>query len=120
MAILEAMSYQLPVMALDIYDVPEAINDLKTGVLLKTSPSIPYYSWNGGPNHYDKEFLRGLRQSRSWLIKQIVEKASMLIENESLRRKIGREARFLVEHGEFSIPRRNMKLRRIFDEAIEK
>jgi glycosyltransferase involved in cell wall biosynthesis len=117
MAILEAMSYELPVVALGVYDVPEAVKDMKTGVLLSPSPKVPYYTWNGEPNHYDRSFLLGIRRSRSWLVKQIVEKTSMLIEECSLRRGIGREARHLVERGNFSIEKRNEKLKRIFDAA---
>jgi glycosyltransferase involved in cell wall biosynthesis len=119
MAILEAMSYQLPVVALGVYDVPEAVEDMKTGVLLTPPPRVPYYTWNGGPNHYDRSFWLGIRHSRPWLVRQIVEKVSLLIEDGSLRRRIRREARRLVEHGNFSIEERNEKLKRIFDEATK-
>jgi glycosyltransferase involved in cell wall biosynthesis len=71
MVILEAMSYELPVIAPRIYDVPEAIED------------------------------------------------SILIEDDSLRKKIGKNARSVIEKGEFSIKNRNKKLKRIFDEATE-
>jgi glycosyltransferase involved in cell wall biosynthesis len=117
MAILEAMSYQLPVIALGVYDVPEAVGDMRTGVLLTASPKVAYCTWNGGPNHYGRSFWLGIRRSRPWLVKQIVEKVSLLLEDGSLRRRIGREARRLVEHGIFSIEKRNEKLKRIFDEA---
>jgi hypothetical protein len=50
-------------------------------------------------------------------VKQIVEKTSLLIEECSLGRRIGREARHLVERGDFSIEKRNEKLKRIFDAA---
>lgn len=119
MAILEAMSFQLPVIALGVYDVPEAVKDMKTGVLLTPPPKVPYYTWNGGPNHYDRSFWLALRHSRSWLVRQIVEKAALLIEDESLRRRIEREARQQVEHGDFSIEKRNEKLKMIFDEATK-
>jgi glycosyltransferase involved in cell wall biosynthesis len=117
MAILEAMSYELPVVALGVYDVPEAVKDMKTGVLLSPSPKVPYYTWNGEPNHHDRNFLLGIRRSRSRLVKQIVEKTSLLIEGTSLRRRIGREAKQLVECGDFSIGKRNEKLKKIFDVA---
>jgi glycosyltransferase involved in cell wall biosynthesis len=118
MAILEAMSYELPVIARAVYDVPEAVEDMKTGVLLSPLSKLPYYIWNGGPNHYDLGLLHGIRRYRPLLVKQIVEKASLLIEDSSLRGKLGREARSLIEQGEFSIRNRNEKLKRIFDEAI--
>jgi glycosyltransferase involved in cell wall biosynthesis len=118
MVILEAMSYELPVIALDIYDISEALQDMKTGVLVERPP-LNYYMWNGAANHQDKSLLPKIRQFRPWTVKKIVEKASLLIEDASLRRRIGREARQVIEHGEFSIANRNAKLKRIFDEATE-
>jgi glycosyltransferase involved in cell wall biosynthesis len=114
--ILEAMSYELPVVVSNIYDVPEAITNMRTGILLDC-PKLPLYIWNGAPNHFDRNLLLGIRHVRPWRVKQIVEKTSMLIEDGSLRRKIGQEARHLVEVGEFSLKNRNSKLKRIFDEA---
>lgn len=118
MAILEAMSYELPVIAINLYDVSEAIQDMKTGILLNAPPKVPFYIWNGAPNHYDRQLIQKIRQSGSWMTKQIVDKVSFLIENGHLRRRIGQDARHLVEEGEFSAKKRNEKLKRIFDEAI--
>jgi glycosyltransferase involved in cell wall biosynthesis len=118
MVILEAMSYELPVVAPRIYDVPEAVKEMETGILLDC-PKLPLYLWNGAPNHYDRNLLLGIRHVRPWRVKQVVEKTSLLVEDGSLRRKIGREARRLIECGEFSIKNRNEKLKRILDEATE-
>jgi glycosyltransferase involved in cell wall biosynthesis len=117
MAILEAMSYGLAVIAIDLYDTPEAVQNMKTGILIDRPSNVPYYIWNGAPNHYDKDLLPRIRQFRRWIVNEIVHKASLLIEESSLRRQIGREARRLTEQGEFSITKRNEKLKRIFDEA---
>jgi glycosyltransferase involved in cell wall biosynthesis len=118
MAILEAMSYELPVIAINLYDIPEAVQNMKTGILIDPPPNVSYYTWNGAPNHHDRNLLPRIRQSRRWIVNQIVDKASFLIEENSLRRQIGREAKRMIEHGEFSITKRNEKLKRIFDEAI--
>ena len=120
LAILEAMSYGLPVVALDIYDIPEAITDMKTGLLLNPSLKVPYYTWDGGPNHYDDNFILNIRHSRPWLVKQITEKVTTLIESDSLRKKLGDSGRNLIEHGDFSIEKRNKKLGRIFEEALNR
>jgi glycosyltransferase involved in cell wall biosynthesis len=119
MAILEAMSYELPVIAIDLYDISEALQDMKTGVLLESPPNVRYYTWNGAANHQDKSLLPRIRQVRPWIVKRIVEKASLLIEDASLRRGIGWEARRVTDHGEFSIEKRNAKLKAIFDEATD-
>jgi glycosyltransferase involved in cell wall biosynthesis len=118
MVTLEAMSYEIPVIATNLYDVPEAVQDMKTGLLLSPPPNVPYYMWNGAPNHHDTNLLRKIRQNRPWMVNQVVDKASLLIEHDALRRRIGRDSRRLVEDGEFSTKRRNEKLKRIFDEAI--
>ncbi|MBT0158827.1 glycosyltransferase family 4 protein [Candidatus Bathyarchaeota archaeon A05DMB-2] len=117
MAILEAMSYELPVIAIDVYDVSEALKDMKTGVLIKPPPNVNYYTWNGAANHQDNTLLPRIRQFRPWIVKRIVEKTSLLIEDASLRRRIGREAREETDRGEFSLTKRNAKLKTIFDEA---
>lgn len=117
MAILEAMSYQLPVVALRIYDVPEAVEDMKTGLLLEPSDNVPYYMWNGAPNHYSHAFIDAVRRSRRLLVNQMVEKLSMLIEGSPLRRQMGIAAKNKIDAGEFSITARNTKLKRIFEEA---
>jgi glycosyltransferase involved in cell wall biosynthesis len=118
MVILEAMSYELPVIARRIYDVPEAVEDMRTGLLLDPLPTVPYYMWNGAPNSFDRNFIAIVRKYRSQLVSQIVEKASLLIEDTPLRKRLGRQARALIEEGKFSIKNRNMKLKRIFDEAV--
>ena len=53
------------------------------------------------------------------LVKELVEKTSILIEDESLRRRMGIAGRREIEVGKFCIERRNEKLKKIFDEAIE-
>jgi glycosyltransferase involved in cell wall biosynthesis len=118
MAILDAMSYELPVIASNIFDVPEAVKDMETGILLEL-PKLPFYAWNGMPNDLDPQLIVGIRRVRNWRISQIVEKTSMLIEDGALRRRIGKRARGLVEEGEFSLSSKNQKLKRIFDEATE-
>lgn len=115
LVLLEAMSYELPVIAPRIFDVPEAVEDMKTGILVDTPPKLRFYSWNGEGNWS----LPLIRKYRPWRVEKIVEKTSLLIENDSLRRKIGQEARRLVEYGEFSFKHRNEKLKRIFDEATD-
>lgn len=115
MVILEAMSYELPVIAIDLYDISEALQDMKTGILIDPPPNVNYYMWNGAANHRDKGLLPRIRQHRSWIVRSLVEKASLLIEDGSLRRRIGREARQVTENGEFSMAERNSKLKTIFD-----
>ena len=43
-----------------------------------------------------------------------------LIEDESLRKRLGREARETIEKGKFSIDLRNKKLKEIFEDSLRK
>lgn len=70
-------------------------------------------------SHFDKQFFAGIRKYRTELVKQIVEKTSLLIEDGSIRKKIGREARNLVENGTFSINSRNEQLKIIFEQSLK-
>jgi len=52
------------------------------------------------------------------VINQLVEKISLLIEDSSLRKRMGRYGRRLVEKGKFSIKERNKKLLKIYQESL--
>jgi len=117
LTILEAMSFSLPIIATNTYAIPEMVIDGKNGFLLR-SPILwhnkfylpKYKNWN--------IFYRKIKTPHKGIINQLVEKTSLLIENSSLRKRIGRYGRKLVEKGKFSIKERNKKLKRIYEEAI--
>lgn len=52
------------------------------------------------------------------MLAELVNKVSTLIENGAMRRQMGKAGRWEIEHGRFSIDRRNEVLKRVFDEAI--
>ncbi|MEM5832454.1 MAG: glycosyltransferase family 4 protein [Candidatus Aenigmatarchaeota archaeon] len=111
LCLLDALAVGLPIVATDVFAVPEIVEDNKNGFLIH-SPIRWHdetYLWNPvGGSKKDKEFI----------VKQLVEKLSLLIEDSSLRRRMGRYSRRLVERGRFSIKERNEKLRKIYEEAI--
>ncbi|MEM7817919.1 MAG: glycosyltransferase family 4 protein [candidate division WOR-3 bacterium] len=111
LGLLDALAVGLPIVATDVFAVPEIVEDNKNGFLIH-SPIRWHdetYLWNPvGGSKKDKEFI----------VKQLVEKLSLLIEDSSLRRRMGRYSRRLVERGRFSIKERNEKLRKIYEEAI--
>lgn len=113
MAILEAMSYELPVITTDVWANPELIENGNTGFLVKKSEQVQWYSQPFIPDG------RPTQTTDPKVVQELVEKTSILIENEELKRRMGRAARWEVEHGKFSIKRRNEILKRIFDEATE-
>ena len=116
MVLLDAMSYELPIVATDAYANAEIVGDGKTGLIINSSKRVPYYLDNLIPNT-GTQFLKAVHQLDAEVVNELVEKTSTLIENPELRRKMGKAGRWEVEHGKFSIERRNEKLKRIFDEA---
>jgi len=119
MTILDAMSYELPVIATDVWGNSEQVEDGKTGFLIKKSTKVPYYNkMVKGVVYYTPAFLRAIKETDLEVAEELSRKIGILIENERLRREMGRNARREVETGKFSIKVRNEKLKRIFDEAL--
>lgn len=116
-AFLDAMSYELPVITTDVWSNPEIVEDGKTGLIIKKSEKVPYYTRNFIFNGGTPEFLKAIENTDPNVVQELVEKTRILIENKELRRQMGKAGRQEVEHGKFSIERRNDKLKRIFDEA---
>lgn len=114
-ALLEAMSIGLPLVATNIFAIPEIIEDGKNGFLINT-PLSDFRNYV--PSFFDRELIK--RKRIKMVINELVEKLSILIENSSLRRRMGKYGRQLVERGKFSIKERNEKLRRIYEESIKK
>jgi glycosyltransferase involved in cell wall biosynthesis len=114
---LEAMSYELPIIATNVYATPERVSDGETGFLLQGSKMVPYYQEGMPFFSLTPQFQRAIQTVDPAVVKELVEKTSILIEDEPLRRKMGRAARQEIEHGRFSIGRRNEALKGFFDES---
>ena len=117
---LDAMSFEVPVVAVDYGDCREKIQDGVTGLLVPKSPDIPDIGENGLParhTHLRPLVERAYRTLHKDVVQGIVEKCSILIENPQLRRRMGAAGRHQVENGYLSIEARNQNLKRIFDEA---
>jgi glycosyltransferase involved in cell wall biosynthesis len=118
---LEAMSAELPVVGTDIFAIPEIIEDGKNGFLIHSNISeydANYLYKPPAPRVDIGEIIA--KRNFPEIVSQLVEKLSILIEDSSLRRKMGRYGRKLVEKGKFSIKERNKKLKQIYEEAIKK
>jgi glycosyltransferase involved in cell wall biosynthesis len=114
--ILEAMSYELPVVAIDWEGVPELVEPGRTGFLIKESDRVPQLD-GYLPVPPTPAYWKALQETDPRVVSDLVEKVSILIEDERLRRSMGRAGRCEVEQGKFSIEHRNEKLRQVFDEA---
>ncbi len=115
---LEAMSAGLPVVGTTSFTVPELIEDGKNGFLIKTQYSWEmYFTKNGKLDR--KKYEEDVMKEHPEIIKQLVEKISLLIENKNLREKMGIESRKIIEGGKLSIKERNKNLRRIYEEVLK-
>ena len=116
MAILDAMSYELPVITTDVWANPEMVSDGETGFIIRNSEKIKYYNNNFIPNWSSKESLQTIKNLTDLtIVNKLIKKTSILIENEKLRKNMGIAGRKEIEIGKFSIERRNNKLKEIFD-----
>lgn len=115
---LDAMSYELPVVTIDSWANSEIVEDGKTGFVVEQ----PIESWlpvgDFLPIGKAKTFNRASRPINWNLVERLVEKTSLLIENQTLRRRMGRAGWFEVNQGKFSIKERNRRLEKTLDKAI--
>lgn len=119
LAILDAMSYELPVITTDVWANHEMVTNGKTGFLVKKSKNIDYCLDNSIPNWTSSDNLKIIQNTiDSNVVNDLVKKTSHLIDNKNLRRKMGKNGRYEIENGKFSISKRNNKLNRIFCEAL--
>ena len=103
-SLLEVMSFSIPIVTVDAFARKEIVEDGKNGFVIKKPSTFNIYNI-------------GRKEER--LIEEICKKASLLIENSSLRKRMGRYGKRLVEKGKFSIKRRNKEMRRIYEEALK-
>ncbi len=116
---LDAMSFELPILTIDAWANPEFVIDGVNGLLARHSEKIPYVTDTYLPTFGTPSFTKSIKIPDWSVVENLVRQASILIEDTTLRRKLGKAGRREVERSRFSIQKRNEKLKQIFDEAIE-
>lgn len=123
LVMLEAMAFGNPVVTIEDFATPEIVNNSEDGFLIEgynekwfeyeTKVRInKYNNWkNLRKKHGEHEKTR--------IVNSIVEKCSIIIEDESKLAKFSENAREKIESGKFSIKKRNQKLSRIYRNAAE-
>ncbi len=121
-ASIEAMSCGMPIIGTNMFSMPEIVEDGKTGFLIEPPVtclnkdfSLKYHKDFGN----NGEFYSLIKGYHPEFVKKVAEKASILIEDSKLRKKMGDCGKGLVESGKFSIKYRNKQLRRIYEECID-
>jgi glycosyltransferase involved in cell wall biosynthesis len=120
-AILEAMSYELPVVTTDMDANAEIVQDGVTGFVVPLARHMPFYDERYMPLAFTRrraEREQAMRTLNEEVVQHLVAKLAILIHDTALRRRMGRTARHDVEAGRFSIGHRNTMLKRVFDEAV--
>lgn len=119
MTILEAMSYELPVVTIDSWANAEYVEDGKTGLVAPRSRKLPYYYANTSQvNFGTPEYDRAVRVTDHEVVEELAKRVSMLITDPDLRRRLGKAGRWEVEKGKFSLVKTNERLGRVLDGAI--
>jgi glycosyltransferase involved in cell wall biosynthesis len=115
--ILDAMSYELPIVATDVWCTSEYVENGTAGLLIEKSEILANYPASLAWNTFSPQFRRVIQTVDTKVAQQLADKTSILIENEELRRRLGKAGRQEIENGKFSIESRNRRLKEIFDEA---
>lgn len=118
LSVLEAMSYGLAVIATDLFNTSEHIQNMKNGLLINPRNKKPFYTKKELPNERSGLFTKEMKKSREYMTNKLTESLRVLIEDENLRIQLGKSASNTIEDGEFSIKKRNTVLKQIFDESI--
>ncbi len=118
MATLESMAFGLPIVTIDGVANSEFVKHGSTGFLVEPSKYIPVKDWIFFV--WMREFKERRKIADPRVVDDLVEYLSILIEDSSLRRKMGEKARRRIESGDLSIDVRNKKLKRIYEKAVGK
>lgn len=118
MAMLEAMSYGLPVIALDTYAFSDYVIDGYNGFLVEKSTQIQGYNDPSYPcNVRSETFMKEIKKIDERVIDDLSDRVLRLVDNEKLREKMGNNSVIrIAKH--FSIEQRNSHLKKIFDSAL--
>jgi glycosyltransferase involved in cell wall biosynthesis len=110
----EAMSFGIPIISIDRFSRKDLIEDSKTGFILPLE-GIKYRK--NETNGVDDGIP--IIKNEDKLIDSFVSKASLLIEDKELLKKMSKNCLREVSDGKFSLKRRNDALKKIYMEAAE-
>lgn len=117
MAYLEAFSYGLPIIALDTYGVNEFIKEGETGFIGEPSRSAPINVPEYPSNTRSQDFISMIKEKDPEVIKSLVEKTSIIVENPELLEKMGTACQRAFA-GKYNNEKKLAVLKGLFDEAL--
>lgn len=118
----EAFSYGLPVISVDSFSTSELVTHMKTGLIVKSFYSC--FRPDGGYAYPTLEQLNSKRLEATKhpterYIDELSQSMSLLIENESLRTSLSKNARKEATEGKLSPSRWKKQMKKIYEEASE-
>jgi len=121
--VLDAMSYELPVVTTAVADRPEVIADGVTGFLVAESRQAPSFQDSfllpQRQTPLRRHFEEAIQRVDRRVVDDLAARLEILIEQPKLRARMGGAARREVEEGRFSIEKRNGRLKEILDRALD-
>jgi glycosyltransferase involved in cell wall biosynthesis len=114
-AYLDCMNYSMPIVTTDLWANSEIVKDNYNGLLIPCSKNIPYMIGNNIPNSRNPDFNKAIQILDEEMVNNLVAKSEILINDWKLRKKLGENGKKEIDSGEFSIPYRNAKLKKILD-----
>lgn len=119
LVLLDSMANLLPIVASDVFSIPEIVENGTNGFLVHSPLSI--WGENGLNQWYKNlpDFRKELMKPKPEFVKKLADQIALIIENDSLRKKMGKNGKKLVEKGKFSLNVRNKKLKTIYENAIK-
>jgi len=94
----------LPTVTVDGFARSEVVDHGKTGFIIKNPGNLSLFKMN---------------ENERKIIREIVEKTSLLIEDNHLRRKMSKNCIKMIKDGKFSINQRNKQFGKIYEEALK-
>lgn len=116
---LEALAYQVPVVTTDVFDIPEIIEDNKTGLNVHSPISLYGEGFISKWKTFN-DFNEILKKTHfPEFVEEFAESVENLITNKKIQNRIRRNCYKVIECGKFSIKERNKKLKEIYSMACD-
>ena len=113
-ALLEAMSFGIPIISINTNDTPsrkEIVKNGKNGLIFDVDRKITRFR--------EKDYVEMNLKIGKKVEERLFQNLSKLIENKSLREKMLKNCQKIIKDGKFSVKVRNEKLKKIYAEALK-
>ena len=120
--LLEAMANGIPIVTTNVCAIPEMVSHGNTSILVDAP--ISYYDHDSGirsegsVRRYEKAIFDSV--AFSGVVAELQKSLSRLLEDDSLRKRLGDNGYYEASQGKFSVPSRNQQLLEFYRDALER